>query len=469
MGVNGVMDVRENLHYRHSNNSHGRCPADLGRPDPAPDDPLRRRLRRRCLPRRRSSSVVGPSVPSSGMSISMKMHSPGQVSAAWITSPTCRAATHARLPDPPGSLSGPGRSRRRRRCRPRAGRTRRAVIDAQPVTRAQVLVDPHTHGGGNGTAGSVYIGSSVTEPADQRTPAPPPHSRPAAARTPGIDRTATSTTRGRGCATSTTPSCWRTSTRENTVRRRVVRRPRRHDRRRIFEEIRSRVQETDMSVPVESGPWWYVTSTVEGSSYPIHHRGPTRRSSDRARAARRERRGGRPRVLRRRRVRHVSRSHAWPPGRSTPRATSTTRCRSATSPPAVDLADEVADISNAGVGVVARRRVALLRDVRRSGTAVSAVWRHASARPRSRRRLRVRRDRRALLRRESARRGPTTSIVIQSTSKTSSEMRLLSTDDPTDDPVVVRPAARRRRVQHRSLGRRARHAHERRLRSTSGS
>ncbi len=43
----------------------------------------------------------------------------------------------------------------------------------------------------------------------------------------------------------------------------------------IFEEIKSRIQETDMSVPVFSGGWWYVTSTIEGSSYPIHHRGPT--------------------------------------------------------------------------------------------------------------------------------------------------------------------------------------------------
>jgi len=43
----------------------------------------------------------------------------------------------------------------------------------------------------------------------------------------------------------------------------------------IFEEIKSRIQETDMSVPVYSGGWWYVTSTLEGSSYPIHHRGPT--------------------------------------------------------------------------------------------------------------------------------------------------------------------------------------------------
>ena len=43
----------------------------------------------------------------------------------------------------------------------------------------------------------------------------------------------------------------------------------------IFGEIRSRVQETDMSTPVEFGPWWYVTSTTEGMSYPAHHRGPT--------------------------------------------------------------------------------------------------------------------------------------------------------------------------------------------------
>jgi oligopeptidase B len=43
----------------------------------------------------------------------------------------------------------------------------------------------------------------------------------------------------------------------------------------IFEEIRSRVQETDVSVPVAHGGWWYVTRTVEGLSYPIHSRGGT--------------------------------------------------------------------------------------------------------------------------------------------------------------------------------------------------
>jgi oligopeptidase B len=45
-------------------------------------------------------------------------------------------------------------------------------------------------------------------------------------------------------------------------------------RERIFGEIRGRVQETDLSVPVRSGDWWYYTRTVEGSAYAIHARSP---------------------------------------------------------------------------------------------------------------------------------------------------------------------------------------------------
>lgn len=33
----------------------------------------------------------------------------------------------------------------------------------------------------------------------------------------------------------------------------------------IFEEIRSRTQETDLSVPVASGSWWYYSRSYEGS------------------------------------------------------------------------------------------------------------------------------------------------------------------------------------------------------------
>lgn len=43
----------------------------------------------------------------------------------------------------------------------------------------------------------------------------------------------------------------------------------------VFLEIKSRVQETDLSVPVHHRGWWYVTRTEEGKAYPIHCRGRT--------------------------------------------------------------------------------------------------------------------------------------------------------------------------------------------------
>ena len=42
----------------------------------------------------------------------------------------------------------------------------------------------------------------------------------------------------------------------------------------VYEEIRSRVKETDMSVPVRSGGWWYFSRTIEGKSYAQHCRVP---------------------------------------------------------------------------------------------------------------------------------------------------------------------------------------------------
>lgn len=35
----------------------------------------------------------------------------------------------------------------------------------------------------------------------------------------------------------------------------------------VFGEVKSRIRETDMSVPVRSGPWWYFSRTQEGKSY----------------------------------------------------------------------------------------------------------------------------------------------------------------------------------------------------------
>jgi oligopeptidase B len=41
---------------------------------------------------------------------------------------------------------------------------------------------------------------------------------------------------------------------------------------RLFNEIRGRTQETDLSVPTRRGGYWYYTRTVEGQQYPIHCR-----------------------------------------------------------------------------------------------------------------------------------------------------------------------------------------------------
>jgi oligopeptidase B len=43
----------------------------------------------------------------------------------------------------------------------------------------------------------------------------------------------------------------------------------------IFEEIKARTLETDLSVPVRRGEWWYYTRTVEGQQYAIHCRSRT--------------------------------------------------------------------------------------------------------------------------------------------------------------------------------------------------
>jgi oligopeptidase B len=45
----------------------------------------------------------------------------------------------------------------------------------------------------------------------------------------------------------------------------------------LFDEIKARVQETDMSVPARLGDWWYYTRTLEGSQYAIQCRRPDRR------------------------------------------------------------------------------------------------------------------------------------------------------------------------------------------------
>jgi len=42
----------------------------------------------------------------------------------------------------------------------------------------------------------------------------------------------------------------------------------------IFGEIKARTQETDLTVPVRKGGWWYYTRTAEGQQYPVRCRCP---------------------------------------------------------------------------------------------------------------------------------------------------------------------------------------------------
>jgi oligopeptidase B len=48
----------------------------------------------------------------------------------------------------------------------------------------------------------------------------------------------------------------------------------------IFEEIKERTRETDLSVPTREGDWWYYTRTVEGKQYGIHCRAPIASADD---------------------------------------------------------------------------------------------------------------------------------------------------------------------------------------------
>lgn len=42
----------------------------------------------------------------------------------------------------------------------------------------------------------------------------------------------------------------------------------------LFDEIKSRVQESDLSVPIGDGPWWYYSKTIAGEQYAVHARCP---------------------------------------------------------------------------------------------------------------------------------------------------------------------------------------------------
>ncbi len=48
----------------------------------------------------------------------------------------------------------------------------------------------------------------------------------------------------------------------------------------IFDEIKSRTLETDLSVPTRRGSWWYYSRTIEGKQYAVHCRCPIADATD---------------------------------------------------------------------------------------------------------------------------------------------------------------------------------------------
>jgi oligopeptidase B len=202
----------------------------------------------------------------------------------------------------------------------------------------------------------------------------------------------------------------------------------------IFDEIRSRVRETDMSTPVFNGGWWYVSHTTEGKSYPSHHRGPRVDSPD-------------EHVLVDENVEahgheyfdlgalDLTADHtmlAWSSD-TTGDERYTLRVRDAAT--GVDGATEIDDVSNAGTAWSADARF-LFYVTPDAQERPSRVWRH---------RIGTAASDDELVFEELDERffvgvGVTRSmewIVIHSASKTSAEARLLPTATPTAEPIVV--------------------------------
>lgn len=204
----------------------------------------------------------------------------------------------------------------------------------------------------------------------------------------------------------------------------------------VFDEIRSRVQETDMSTPVEFGPWWYVTSTSEGMSYPIHHRGP---SADRADDIvlldeNREADGHEFFDLGAFDVSMDHRYIAWSMDIAGDEHY-TLHIRDTTT--GTDLADRIDDVANAGVAW-SRDGQWLFYVTPDAHERAATVWRHRVGTPAS--------DD-AIVFDETDERffvsiGSTRSedwIIIHSGSRTSADARIIHTDRPLEDPVVVLP------------------------------
>ena len=226
----------------------------------------------------------------------------------------------------------------------------------------------------------------------------------------------------------------------------------------LFEEIKSRVQETDESVPVQHGPWWYVTRTDRGPVVP----------------------GVLPRRVDRRRPATTSSSTATSRPPATTTSTSTPSTRRPTTPAGlVERRRRRRALHAAGArpgdrrraarradrhvvvgrrGVVGRRAVAVLRPARRADAAARDLApppRHAGRR----RRAGDRGARRALQPRRRRRRAASGGSSSPRPAGRPSEVSLIPADDPTADAACsCGPASSEVEYARRPLGRPLRRA-----------
>jgi oligopeptidase B len=204
----------------------------------------------------------------------------------------------------------------------------------------------------------------------------------------------------------------------------------------VFEEIKSRVQETDESVPVFKDGWWYVSRTVEGLSYAIHCRGRTRETAteivllDENELSR----GHEYFALGAFDVSPNSRLLAWSYDVDGGEHY-TLRVRDLET--GQDLEDTIPDTSAAGTAWSADSST-VFYVTQDEQERPNAVWRHRLGTPPSTDvRVHLENDERFFVGVDLTRSGEW--IVISADSKTSSETHLVSSHEPESPPVLVRP------------------------------
>lgn len=151
-----------------------------------------------------------------------------------------------------------------------------AMVDAQAVAGAQVLVDPYSHARANlSTTRQLGVERRLARAYTAAMP-----DAPLAPRIPHVWHRATGDVVDHYAwlADASDPDVIAYLEAENDYHERWFA-PHASLVDAIFHEIRSRTAETDTSAPTQRGPWWYVTATEEGHPYPRIHRG---RSADTA-------------------------------------------------------------------------------------------------------------------------------------------------------------------------------------------